>query len=280
MTNDFAGKQILAFESRKAQAMIKIIEKHAGVAISAPAMQEVPLDSHSEALQFTEQLLDNNIDAMILLTGVGTKMFIQVASQRYSEESIIQALARIPLIARGPKVLSALRTFGLTAKVQAPEPNTWQSLLEAIDAEHDLQDKVIAVQEYGQSNLHLLQGLEQRGATVLSVPIYRWELPDDTAPLLHAIHSLIASQIDCVLFTTATQLDHLLSFAESQNNRQQVVQALQQVHVGSIGPVTSEALRTQNIPIDYEPETSSMAHLVKGMAQKTHGINKKDSSYK
>ena len=71
--------------------------------------------------------------------------------------------------------------------VNAPEPNTWRELLEALK---DRSERKIAIQEYGRSNEELIAALRERGAEVLPVPVYAYELPEDVTPLREAVTRL------------------------------------------------------------------------------------------
>ncbi len=62
-----------------------------------------------------------------------------------------------------------------------------------------LQDRRVAVQEYGVSNPELLAGLEQRGARVFPVCVYEWALPEDTGPLQAAVTLIIGGEIQVML---------------------------------------------------------------------------------
>jgi uroporphyrinogen-III synthase len=107
--------------------------------------------------------------------------------------------------------LSVLREWQVPVWVAAPEPNTWRELLAALDATGDsLSGKRVAVQEYGAANPDLLAGLDERGAVVTRVPVYRWALPEDLEPLRAAVRAVAAGSLDVAIFTTATQLVHLL----------------------------------------------------------------------
>ena len=99
------------------------------------------------------------------------------------------------------------------------------------------------MQEYGVSNPDLLAGLAERGAQVTSVPVYEWALPEDTGPLRSAIAAIARNEIDVILFTTATQANHLLQIAAEMNQEDAVRRALSRMLVASIGPTTSERLR-------------------------------------
>jgi len=166
--------------------------------------------------------------------------------------------------------------------VAAPEPNTWREVLRALDenaAAVPLKGRRVAVQEYGVTNSDLLDGLRKRGALVTSVPVYEWALPEDTGPLRAAIVALARNEIDVVLFTTATQADHLLQIAAEMKREDSVRLALSRIVVASIGPTTSERLREHGIEPDMEPSHPRMGFLVSEAAERSAGILQKKRAH-
>jgi uroporphyrinogen-III synthase len=268
----FAGLRVLSLESRRAPEMAKLISTYGGKAIVAPSMREIPLESNKEAQAFTRELLANGFDMVILLTGVGTRALARVAETVCSREEFVAALQRVPIVARGPKPVAALKEFGVPVTLAVPEPNTWRELLAALDANRDtlpLSGKRVAVQEYGASNPELLAGLAERGANVTPVPVYEWGLPEDTAPLREATAALARGEVDIALFTTSVQVVHLLKIAGEMNLQEPLRQAFSRILVGSIGPVTSEELRAHGIAADFEPLHPKMGFLVTEVAQRS-----------
>src|SRR5260370_730838 len=219
----FAGLRVLALESRRAPELAKLISSRGGEPVVAPAMREVPLESNKEALAFAAALLAGEFDVVIFLTGVGARALLSVVETAYKREDYIAALQGVNVVARGPKPVAVLRELGVTPAVTVPEPNTWRELLLALDEagasreELRLRGARVAVQEYGVSNLELLSGLGERGAAVTRVPVYQWALPEDCAPLQAAVKSLVAGEIDVVLFTTRVQVTHLFQIAAEMN---------------------------------------------------------------
>src|SRR4029077_20637179 len=181
-TDGFAGLRVLSLESRRAAEMAKLISTYGGLAMVAPSMREIPLESNKEAQAFTRELLEGGFDMVILLTGVGTRALARVAEMVCSREEFVARLQRVPTVARGPKPVAALKEMGLPVTLAVPEPNTWRELLAALDANRDtlpLSGRRVAVQEYGTSNPELLAGLADRGARVTPVPVYEWGLPEE-----------------------------------------------------------------------------------------------------
>jgi uroporphyrinogen-III synthase len=202
---------------------------------------------------------------VIFFTGVGTKMLAKIAQAEYSNERFVEALRKVAVVARGPKLAAALRELEVPITVMIPEPNTWRDALTVLDKVSPLlpvKGRRVAVQEYGTSNPELIAGLEERGAIVVRIPIYQWELPDDTGPLRAAVQSLARGEIDVTLFTTSIQLAHLLRVAAEMKMEAEVRAGLAQTVIGSIGPLTSDALRAQGLPVDFEPEHPKMGFLI------------------
>ena len=244
-----------------------MIRRHGGEPISAPALREVPLTENKPALEFARRLTRGEVDVMILLTGVGTRFLTTSIESELPREKFGEALRGIVTVARGPKPVAVLwELFQLKPTISVPEPNTWRDLLATMDAKVDVRGKRVVVQEYGQSNPELLDGLRDRGAEVTSVPIYRWALPEDTQPLRGAISKILAGEIHVALFTSAQQVDHLFQVAGADADRLRA--AFHRVVVASVGPICTEALKAAELAVDIEPEHPKMGSLLSAVAER------------
>ena len=277
--NNFQGLTVLTLESRRGQEMSRLIQTYGGKPLHAPAMREVPLSSNPEALKFAEALFQGKLDAVIFLTGVGARALLNVLEPAHPAEKFFEALRKVTLVARGPKPLAMLREWKVPVALAVPEPNTWREVLHSIDnAKLDVRGKQVAVQEYGVSNTELLEGLRQRGARVMPVPAYRWDLPEDLEPLHAAVNSIIARQVDVALFTTSVQVDHLFQIAERAGNKDALKAGLAQVVKASIGPTTSEVLQSYGLGIDLQASHPKMGFLVKEAAENSQALLQKIQS--
>jgi len=273
---NFDGLSVLVLESRRAKELGSIVESYGGRPIIAPSMREIPLESNTEALAFADAVVRLEFDLIVLLTGVGTRALLDlVDTVRGQRDAFIAALKRIPIAVRGPKPTAVLREIGVTPWLQAPEPNTWRELMEALDKQSEqmpLRARRVAVQEYGAPNPELLRALDERGALLTRVPIYQWALPEDVEPLRQACRSLVDGGVDIVLLTTATQVTHLLQVAAQMGLEDGVRAGLRRVMVASIGPTTSETLRAEGIAIDMEPSHPKMGFLVREAAERARAL--------
>jgi len=267
--NDFGGLHVIAFESRKAEEMRRLIRRFNGHPLVAPSMREVPLTDQREALAFGERLFAGGIDILILLTGVGTRTLVQALSTKYPKDQVIAALSRVTRVVRGPKPIVALAELGLKPTLAVPEPNTWRDLLAALDAQLPVKGRRVAVQEYGIANEELLEGLRQRGAEVLRVPVYHWALPEDVEPLRQAIRAICDGQADVLLYTSANQVDSVMQVARQMGLEAPMKAGATRCVVASIGPVCSEALRRHGFTIDLEPAHPHLGSLLSEASQKS-----------
>ena len=271
-TRDFGGQRVAAFESRRAAEMSKLIEKQGGVAHVSPSMREVPLDDNRIAIDFSHRLITGEVGIVIFLTGVGFRQLLNTVERHVNRQRYLDALSDITTIARGPKPVAAMKAVNLVPSHCVPEPNTWRELLTTVDQAIPVANQIVALQEYGKTNPSLIAGLEARGAHVLRVPVYRWELPEETGPLLANIAAIAAGEREVVLFTSAHQVTTLLEVAGQLDLSEAVRDRLRRMVVASVGPTTSEALRDANLPVDIEPEHPKMGSLVATAAAQAGAI--------
>jgi len=253
MTIDFEDLKVISFETRQADKIADLIIQAGGRPVVVPSMREVPLEQNTEALRFAKLLLAGWIDALALMTGVGTRLLVESVATKYDTGQFIEALRQTEIIALGPKPVAALQELGLSPTISVPEPYTWHDLLDILDEKYPITEKRIAVQEYGQSNPELVKGLRERGAEVISVPLYRWELPEDLTPLHNAARDIISEnprKVDLCLFTSATQVRHLFKVAEMDGIAEQLREAFKKVCIASVGPIASRAIAEQGLTVE------------------------------
>jgi uroporphyrinogen-III synthase len=267
----FGGLRVLALESRRATEIGALITTFGGEPRVAPSLREVPLDTNTEALAFAKALMRDEFDIVVFLTGVGARALTTVVEAAYPRDAFVAALARTKVAARGPKPVAVLRELQVPVWVTAPEPNTWRELVAAIDARADerpLAGARVAVQEYGVSNLELLDALRARGARVTPVPVYQWTLPEDLQPLHDAVTAVTRGEIDVLILTSGVQLAHLFQIADGMGLEQDLLQGLRRTVVASIGPTTSEEIARRSLSADLEASHPKMGVLVREAAER------------
>ena len=265
---DFNGLSVAALESRRAEDMQRLIQRHGGVAHVSPSMREVPIDPNRDAIDFAYRVITGHVHVVVLMTGVGFRYLLKAIERHVDRQRFLDSLSDITTICRGPKPAAAMREVGVTPTHRVPEPNTWRELLQTIDTHVPIANQVVGLQEYGVTNASLVAGLEARGATVDSIRVYGWEFPEEVQPLEANVRALAAGERDLLLLTSAHQIVNMLRMAEQLNMVDELRSGLRSTVIASIGPTTSQMLQECDLHVDMEPSHPKMGHLVNEAAQR------------
>ena len=276
------GKTVAFLEARMTSEMAGLIERHGGIPYAAPVMQEIYLKDSPEVQQLVSDTCQGRIDAITLLTGVGTQALVSTAAAMGLEQEFIQALDNMTVIARSPKPARVLRRHKIHIDVMPPEPYTTADMLESL-RDWDLAGKVVGLQNYGGPNRPLVQQLKEKGAEVREVTLYTWGLPEDEASVVAMINALEAGKIDALAFTSQPQVGNLLTIAGKAGRELELRESLGangaqagarrsgKPAVASVGPVCSRRLREAGLPVDVEPEHPHMGSMVVALAEFLEG---------
>ncbi|MCC6507928.1 MAG: uroporphyrinogen-III synthase, partial [Pirellulaceae bacterium] len=266
------GLRVASLESRRRDDMARMIERFGGQAFVSPSMREVPIEENRPAIEFAYRVITGEFNMVIFLTGVGLRHLITAIEKNVDKQRFIDALSDITTVVRGPKPAVAMKELGLTPTIKVPEPNTWRELLKTLDEQGGVTNMKIGLQEYGKPNSSLIAGLEARGAQVVSVRVYQWDLPEDTEPLAQNIRAMASGQRDVLLLTSAHQVANMLRMAADMGLEDELRQSLKNMIVASIGPTTSEMLVQNDLPVDLEPQHPKMGHLVQETAERAGSL--------
>ncbi len=274
-TASFGGLRVAAMESRRAEEMARLIERLGGRPSVSPSMREEPLPRNPEAVDFAQRVITGQIDAIVFMTGVGIKHLVGQIEKHVDKTRFLEAVSDVVTIARGPKPTAVLKDLGITPTHRVGEPNTWREILSLVDQSQPVLNLSVGLLEYGEPNASLIAGLEARGARVLNVKVYNWELPIDTRPLAANIRAIAGGHLDMVLFTSGHQVANMLRMAEQIRLTRELRAGLDKCLIGSIGPTTSESLVENGFTVGFAPEHSRMGQLVVAAAEQAAAILEK-----
>ena len=235
------GKKVAILESRLGRQMVELVAKHGGVPIHAPALSEVPDVDPEFVRRLIAELREHPPKLAIFQTGVGTQALFATADRLGTTDDLREILAATTVAVRGPKPTAALRARQVRIDLSARDPFTTHEVLEAVQSVA-LDGERVVVQRYGVVNVELDEALEARGATVVEIPTYRWDLPRDTKPLVDLIDALARHEIDAVAITSASQIRNLFAIATKLGRADALRADLGRTLIAAIGPVASSAL--------------------------------------
>jgi uroporphyrinogen-III synthase len=233
--------------------------------LHAPAIRIVPLADDTELHAATEQLISHPPDAVVITTGIGFRGWVEAADGWGLGEALIGALRRATLLSRGPKSRGAVRAAGLTDAWSPPSESSAEVLEHLLAG--DIEGTRVAVQLHGEPLPDFVDALRCAGAQVVQVPVYRWVLPEDLAPLDRLLGAILDGCVDAVSFTSAPAAASVLRRADELGVLAPLLQRLRRdVVVACVGPVTAGPLVVRDVPT-VQPERSRIGALVRTLSE-------------
>ncbi|TYP84643.1 uroporphyrinogen-III synthase [Blastococcus xanthinilyticus] len=257
-----AGYTVAVTAARRKEELGALLDRRGARVLYAPAIRIVPLSDDTELVAATRRVLAAPVDLVVATTGVGFRGWLEAADAW--DLPLVAHLSGSRVLARGPKARGAIRGGGLV-DAWSPESESSAEVLEHLlsGAEGPLEGRRIAVQLHGDPLPDLVSGLRAAGADVLTVPVYRWVLPEDVAPVGRLVAAIIARSVDAVTFTSAPAAASLLHVAGELGQREALVAAFgDRVLAVAVGTVTGGPLEAAGIPYTY-PERSRLGALAR-----------------
>ena len=256
------GYTVAVTAARRKEELGALLDRRGARVVYAPAIRIVPLSDDAELVAATREVLAAPVDLVIATTGVGFRGWLEAADAW--DLPLVEHLLPALVLARGPKARGAIRGGGLV-DAWSPESESSAEVLSHLlsGAEGPLEGRRIAVQLHGDPLPDLVAGLRETGAEVLTVPVYRWVLPEDVAPVRKLVASIAAGGVDAVTFTSAPAAASLLAVADELGLTAAMVAAFNdRVLAIAVGPVTAGPLDAAGVP-SHQPERARLGALAR-----------------
>jgi len=265
-----AGYTVAVTAARRREELGALLDRRGARVLYAPAIRIVPLADDADLVAATRAVLAAPVDLVVATTGVGFRGWLEAAEAW--DLPLAGHLRAARILARGPKARGAIRGAGLH-DAWSPASESSAEVLEHLrsGAEGPLAGARIAVQLHGDPVPDILEGLRAEGAEVLPVPVYRWVLPDDTAPVQRLVDAVTSGGVDAVTFTSAPAAAGLLQVAGELGRREQLVAALRgAVLPFAVGPVTAAPLEALGVH-PLQPERARLGALAREVVARLPG---------
>jgi uroporphyrinogen-III synthase len=261
----FSGRKIALLESRSSDEIATLVHRLGGIAISAPAVDEIPC--HDDFRRFADGLTQRQFSIAIFLSSSGPATLLEEAGRIGRLADVCEALNQVTIACRGAKTLAALKRYGLRPRITTARPHTTRALMAAL-APLDVGGRGVVLVHYGERNVEIAEDLRARGARLAEVHPYGWTLPQDVAPVTAVVRDAIARRLDAVLFTNEVQCRHLFQVAADMRQLEGLTRSLNgDVIVGAVGPVCAGALEKAGVTPDVIPASANMPSLINAVAQ-------------
>jgi uroporphyrinogen-III synthase len=218
------GFRIGVTSHRRAGDLIEALERRGAQVMHAPALKIAPIEDDDALRAETAAVIAAGPDIVMVTTAYGMRRWCEAADAAGQGEALLATLARAAIYVRGPKARGAVRAAGLDDDGISSDETT-ATLTELVLAA-GVQDKTVAVQVHGYTDVKALERLRAAGATVLTVTPYRWVNAEDGDKLPQLIDAVINRELDVITFTSAPAVDAVLSTAEALGRGQDFRNAL------------------------------------------------------
>ncbi|WP_369137936.1 uroporphyrinogen-III synthase [Modestobacter versicolor] len=258
------GYTVAVTAARRREELGALLDRRGARVVYAPAIRIVPLSDDADLVAATREVLAAPVDLVVATTGVGFRGWLEAAEAW--DLPLREHLQTSRVLARGPKARGAIRGAGLV-DAWSPESESSAEVLEHLlsGAEGPIAGRRVAVQLHGDPLPDLVSGLRDAGADVLTVPVYRWVLPEDTAPLRRLVAAIAARGVDAVTFTSAPAAASLLQVAADEGVRAAVLTAFDDAVLAvAVGPVTAAPLEAVGIRT-VQPERARLGALARSV---------------
>ncbi|MCK9868992.1 uroporphyrinogen-III synthase [Nocardiopsis dassonvillei] len=264
-TAPLAGFTVAVTAARRAEEISALLRRKGAQVLAAPALRIVPLSDDQRLAAVSEQLARRPADVVVATTGIGFRGWVEACETWGTVDPLLASLRTSRLLARGPKAKGAIRAAGLTEEWSPPS----ESSAEVLDylLARGVRGLRVAIQLHGEPLPDFTAALRLAGADVVEVPVYRWTLPEDTAPLDRLIEAVTSGGVDAVTFTSAPAAAGLLSRAHTTGHQAALVRALRgDVLAMCVGAVTARPLMAHDIPTVW-PQRARVGAQVRALAE-------------
>ena len=247
-----------------------LFERRGAAVIHGPSIRTLPLAAETPLRCATDDVIARPPDVLVANTGLGVRSWFANADTWGMGPALIAALTNSRIYARGPKASGAIHSAGLTVAGVARTERLNEVVNLAIESLRP--GERVVVQLDGSGTATELDRLRSAGAEVVTLPVYRWTLPDRKQPALRLAESVIAGRVQAVTFTAGPALRNWLAIAAEHDVDVQLREALTdgRVVVGCVGPVCAEAAATERLlsPHLVQPDAFRLGPLVRAVTER------------
>jgi uroporphyrinogen-III synthase len=264
------GFTVAITADRRWNEQAALFERRGATAVHAPTITTLPVGVETPLRRATEQVIARPPGILIANTGLGIRSWFSNADAWGLGPALETALRRTRIYARGPKASGAVHSAGLTVAARART----ERLSEVVDLvlEDFEAGERVALQLDGSWESVEVERLRRAGAELVTLPVYRWTLPEDTGPASRLAEAVIAGRVHAVTFTAGPAIRNWLTIAAGKGVEMQLRDALidGRTVVGCVGPVCAGVAATEGLlsPHLVQPDAFRLGPLVRTVAER------------
>lgn len=198
---------------RRWEEQADLFTRRGATVLHAPTMRTVDLTAEPGLRSVTAALAETPPDVLVVTTGAGFRSWMDTAAEWGLRGPLLSSLREHAtiVVCRGAKGASAVRGAGLDVAWRA-EHESMEEVVEHVES-HVPRSAAVALQLFDPDDHWSTARLRSSHPALVEVPVYRWLLPDDVAPVDRLVEGVLAGQVDAVTFTSQPAVRNLFSLA-------------------------------------------------------------------
>ncbi|MCS7279156.1 MAG: uroporphyrinogen-III C-methyltransferase [Thermodesulfobacteriaceae bacterium] len=239
------GKKILITRTREqASKLKKSLEDLGALVYEVPTIKIVPL-LNEEVFQTLKEL--HRYHWIVFTSENGVRVFYEIILRTGLDLRIFGPL-KIAVIGKATK--EALEVLGIKPDLIPEKEYTQEGLALAFKG-IDLKNQRVLLVRAKEAREVLPKALGERGAEVKILSVYETVLPEDSKMKLNQV---LEEDLDLITFTSSSTVKNFFTLLESKEK-------LKEVKFASIGPITSQTLRSYG----FEPHLEAKEYTIEGL---------------
>ena len=242
-SSTLSGFSVLLTASRRTTEWSAAFTRLGAQVTISPTLSIEPLADVDAMIRATRRVIANPPEDLLVTTAIGWRGWIEAADAHGLEPELMETLTGVRIWARGAKVRGAVQGAGLQESLVPDVAETSEELAGLLLAQ-GVAGRRMAIQLHGSADLDVMQALDDAGAEVEAVPVYRWGPAPDPLGVERAVSQVCARGFDAVVFASAPGARAFLQAARDTGCFEELLVAMtQDVVPAAVGPVTAEPLR-------------------------------------
>ncbi len=280
------GKRVLVTRTREqASVLSERLQSEGAIPVEFPTIRIVPPTDWSQLDELLRQVCvvgahqhqggqEYGYDWLVFTSANGVKISLERLHILGYEPG---ALKNVRIATIGPATAAALARYGVTADL-VPNEYIAEGVVDALikDAQrrgNSLEGTRIALARAAQARKVLVTELQKEGAIVDEVAAYyTFAAAHDDERGREVVELLRRHELDILTFTSSSTVRNFMEWLRSceqhmPNLQQDMVEALDYVHIASIGPITSQTARELGLQVTIEAKEFTIDGLVEAIVQ-------------
>lgn len=200
----------------------------------------------------------DEVDHVVITSSAGVASVLAMA--KAYDADIIGLLNRCRVTAIGPATAKSMTAAGIRVDMM-PGEFTSAGLVDMLTS-RDVSGRTVCLLRSDHGDPILVTGLQDAGATVMEVSVYRLVPRPEDESLVAMVRETLAGSIDAFAFPSAMTAATFIEAAELMGVKDELIAMLNERQVAAIGPPTRKMLEGMKVRVGIMPEQATFKAML------------------